>query len=349
MDTAEKIIQTCEANYDSTKGDCVDFAASVLKFYFKAPDFDGNVLADEVVARLKTARRGWTSTRSIATAIARAKMGDFVIAGMAGKDLGEAHGHLAVVVGVDNASSSGVVVPTAYAGSIGAAAIRRAPLSKTFNAQKVRTEGIDYYYKTPDTEPAASPFALRELFDRRPRAFRLASAAPLAAVPTMAWGKHVSDAFKTKIHDISAALSIEADHLMACVAFETGESFDPAEVNPVSGPTGLIQFKPATAAALGTTTAKLAVMSAENQLDYVNRYFSPYAGRLANLGDVYMAILWPKAIGKPDDYVLFAAPSVAYQQHKGLDLNKDDKVTRHEAYARVEAKLAKGMKIENYG
>lgn len=46
-----------------------------------------------------------------------------------------------------------------------------------------------------------------------------------------------------------------------------------------SGATGLIQFMPATAQGMGTTTAALAAMSAVQQLDYVQRYFKPYAAR----------------------------------------------------------------------
>ena len=47
---------------------------------------------------------------------------------------------------------------------------------------------------------------------------------------------------------------------------------------------------PATAKSLGTTTERLAQMSAEDQLNYVYKYFKPFDGRLNNLGDVYMAM-----------------------------------------------------------
>jgi hypothetical protein len=55
-----------------------------------------------------------------------------------------------------------------------------------------------------------------------------------------------------------------------------------------------------------------------------------------------MAILWPRAIGKPNDYVLFASPTKQYKQNSGLDQDRDGKVTKYEAAAAVRAKLTKG-------
>ncbi len=159
----------------------------------------------------------------------------------------------------------------------------------------------------------------------------------------IAWGAKVSADFKKKVLEISTHLGVDPDYLMACMAFESGESFSPSKANAAgSGATGLIQFMPATARALGTTTAALAKMTAVEQLDYVEKYFDPYRNRLKTLDDVYMAILWPAAIGRPDSYALFRSPSTAYTQNAGLDANKDGIVTKAEAAARVRAELHKG-------
>ena len=103
---AEKIIAKCELAYPLYSGDCVDFAADVLKHFFTLPDFDGNVLADSVVKNL-LASPAWTQTRSIAEAITAAKAGNFVIAGLRAADLGSANGHLAIVAGLDGQLSTG--------------------------------------------------------------------------------------------------------------------------------------------------------------------------------------------------------------------------------------------------
>jgi hypothetical protein len=69
----------------------------------------------------------------------------------------------------------------------------------------------------------------------------------------IAWGAHVSAAFRHKVIAIAARLAMDPNHLMAIMAFETGRSFDPAVTNHAgSGATGLIQFMPATARSLGT-------------------------------------------------------------------------------------------------
>lgn len=137
---------------------------------------------------------------------------------------------------------------------------------------------------------------------------------------------------------------------MACIAFESGETFRPDIKNMAgSGATGLIQFMPATARGLGTTVEALAKMTAVEQLDYVRLYFKPYQGRVKTLSDVYMAILWPAGIGKPEGWILWelAERPTTYRQNSGLDANKDGAITKAEAAAKVRAKLDKGRLPEN--
>jgi hypothetical protein len=165
----------------------------------------------------------------------------------------------------------------------------------------------------------------------------------------IAWGSHVSQVFRDRVWWICDELSLDPDHLMSCMAFETGRTFSASVRNGAgSGATGLIQFMPTTATGLGTTTDKLARMTAEDQLNFVYKYFRPYSGRLKTLADVYMTILYPKAVGKPESYVLFSEGK-AYSQNKGLDANKDNRVTKLEAAAKVTALYAEGRKPENLG
>lgn len=141
----------------------------------------------------------------------------------------------------------------------------------------------------------------------------------------------------------SVALSLNCSHidLLCCMAFETGRTMDPAIRNSI-GATGLIQFLRSTAIGLGTTTDALAAMTRTEQMDWVLKYFK--AGPLRKvaaptLEDLYMAIIWPAAVGKPNSYVLFSHPSKAYEQNKGLDLNKDGNITKDEAATKVKSQL----------
>jgi len=136
---------------------------------------------------------------------------------------------------------------------------------------------------------------------------------------------------------------------MAAMAFESARTFRPDIQHPSSKATGLIQFMPRTAKSLGTTTAKLKKMSAVQQLDFVEAYFKPYTGRLKDLDDLYMAILWPKAVARMASYVLFADPERAYRLNRGLDENHDGAVTKAEAANRVQQHLVEGLRQELRG
>lgn len=162
------------------------------------------------------------------------------------------------------------------------------------------------------------------------------------------YGAKVSPTFRDRVRWIANDLALPADDMMLCMGWESGQTFTASVRNGAgSGAVGLIQFMPQTAAALGTTTAKLAAMTPEDQLNYVWKYFSPHRGHLHNLGDIYMAILWPAAIGKTDGYVLFdrVTGPTAYAQNKGLDFNRDGHITRAEAYARVDGLRDIGRKL----
>lgn len=159
---------------------------------------------------------------------------------------------------------------------------------------------------------------------------------------TVVWGTKVSPTFKDRLFWLCDELDINPDYLMACMAFESAETFRPDIKNAAgSGATGLIQFMPSTALGLGTTVARLAAMTAEDQLNFVYKYFRPYKARLKTLEDTYMAILLPSQIGRPLDSVLFSG-GIAYRQNSGLDKNADGKVTKAEASAKVREKLEKG-------
>lgn len=185
-----------------------------------------------------------------------------------------------------------------------------------------------------------------------------ANSAPTPAVaagrPPLAWGQKVSKTFRDRVWWIADTLTaaqgaiFDANNLMACMAWESGETFSASVKNMAgSGATGLIQFMPATAKGLGTTTSRLAQMTAEDQLNFVYKYFVQTIkarGPVVSLEDVYMAILLPSAVGKPNSHPLFTG-SVAYRQNSGLDIDKDGKVTKFEAAAKVREKLEKGLKL----
>lgn len=163
------------------------------------------------------------------------------------------------------------------------------------------------------------------------------------------WGQRVSEEFRAKVRQIAKSLRLDPNWLMAVMAFETGRTFSPSVKNPGSSATGLIQFVSNTAIGLGTTIAKLSRMTDIQQLDYVEKYFAQYNKRIAGLGDAYMAVLWPKAIGRPDSYVMWERDSGPYQaQYRAnnkLDINNDGRITRGEAVSRVNEAYREGLQF----
>lgn len=181
----------------------------------------------------------------------------------------------------------------------------------------------------------------------------------------IAWSAKVSPAFATRVIKMAADLQIPdmvinngngttiqatgADQLMACMAFESGETFSPAIKNGAGAPYyGLIQFGKAAATDVGTTVEALVKMTAEQQLEYVYLYFKPLTGKLRSVSDLYMKILWPVAVGKPENYVLWdkATKPTTYTQNRGLDINGDGVITKAEAASKVVDKLKRGLQPE---
>jgi hypothetical protein len=189
-------------------------------------------------------------------------------------------------------------------------------------------------------------------------------------VNKLAWGVKFGPAETARLKQMITNLRWPAAALqwiMGNIAFETGRSFDPAQTNGI-GATGLIQFIPPTAIVYFNTAAQIAAMSADEkkaagiaackrlgamtvlqQLDYVEKYFTPYAGKVNNIGDAYLAILWPAGVGKPDDYVLWSKDKqpTSYAQNAGLDMNLDGTVTRAECTHRVTNLLIEGFIGDN--
>lgn len=186
-----------------------------------------------------------------------------------------------------------------------------------------------------------------DAWDMRIQGFRAGSEAPLIINTggSLVWGSRVSQEFRAKVREIADRQGKDPNWYMSVMAFETGREFKAYTRNPRSGATGLIQFIPSTAAGMGTSTAELARMTEVEQLDWVEKYFQPYLSRIANMGDMYMAVFMPKGIGKQDDFVLIDRDTqpVAYNQNRELDKNDDGKITRGEAVERVNRAYLEGQ------
>jgi surface antigen len=76
-------------------------------------------------------------------------------------------------------------------------------------------------------------------------------------------------------------------------------------------------------------------------MDWVEKYF--LAGPIARvknptLEDLYMAILWPVAVGQSNDYVMLRAGSIQYQQNP-LDVGGKGYITKADASSYVRRQI----------
>jgi hypothetical protein len=165
--------------------------------------------------------------------------------------------------------------------------------------------GIDFNEAVPGTDPATgAPINKQDqpgIVDRIKRFFGGITEPAKPSGPT-------AIGFQAKLRQVATALGVEADHLLKIMHFETAGTMDPRITSGTgTGAIGLIQFMPKIATSLGTSTAQLAQMSAEQQLNYVYQFYK--ANKLppgSSLSDIYLYTFMPAVArsGKPDTFVL---------------------------------------------
>ena len=157
-------------------------------------------------------------------------------------------------------------------------------------------------------------------------------------------------AFINKVKEVAKKYKADYVDLLAVMMMESGVS--PSKMGP-NGATGLIQFTEAARPSIGNVTlSQLRGMTREQQMHYVDMYFSKATPGIANLSsvslnDLYMSVLAPnRGFGKPDSTILYSDNAewiqkfpankqtfekLAYQQNSVLDKNGDRAITKEEA------------------
>lgn len=107
------------------------------------------------------------------------------------------------------------------------------------------------------------------------------------------------EAFKAKLVSICQALRINPNWMLFVMIKES--DLDPKSRNPRSSASGLIQFMDSTARDLGTSISAIRNMSGIEQLDYVYKYYKPYAGKMSCVEDVYLVTFMPGYFSSRND------------------------------------------------
>lgn len=139
--------------------------------------------------------------------------------------------------------------------------------------------------------------------------------------------------FMTEVNRVAGRLGVNPTNLLAIMRSES--SLNPQAVNRSTGASGLIQFMPRTAQSLGTSVEAIRQMTAAQQMPFVEKFFQSV--RLppgASAGKMYAYVFLP---GRANREVLTQSGENFYEMNKGLDVDKDGKIT----IADLDARLAR--------
>lgn len=146
--------------------------------------------------------------------------------------------------------------------------------------------------------------------------------------------------FLAKAKKIAQEIDCDYKDLIAVMNSESG--LNTKAVNPSSKATGLIQFMPQySKQVVGKTTQELYNMSPLEQLDYVEKYLKvckktyKVSGRLS-AGQLYTLVFTPAYVKRE---VLATKGEEFYSSNKGLDVNKDGKITMTDLSNKVRESL----------
>ncbi|URM38796.1 hypothetical protein [Flavobacterium anhuiense] len=151
--------------------------------------------------------------------------------------------------------------------------------------------------------------------------------------PQLIWGSRVSKEFRIKVVKICKNIEEKKDVafspnvLMNIMAFETVNTFSPKagtfknimDDDKKAGFVGLIQFGKDASDHLKIKRSELYNMTAEKQLDYVEKWFLlKTKNELKSATDIYLSVNYPVKAGKGhlDNEVVYGDPNAAYRANK---------------------------------
>jgi len=154
--------------------------------------------------------------------------------------------------------------------------------------------------------------------------------------------RSTSSAFRSALAEMALGLGLNPSYIAGVMAIETAHTFSPSIQNPFTKATGLIQFLPTTARAMGTSVEALQRMSNIEQLAWVRQFFRPYAKRIRPSvpGDYYLAVFYPALIGRDPSTVIYSAGDTGYAQNAGLDRNADGVITVGDVTGTIDGVIA---------
>lgn len=141
--------------------------------------------------------------------------------------------------------------------------------------------------------------------------------ASLLAVPGLA---STSAAFRARLYSLAVRGGWNPDAIAAVISTES--RFNPRARSGTSSAVGLLQWVAATARLLGTNAEALLRMTAEEQLDVVERFYQRMLpGRAPKDPAAYYLVNWGRGdlADAPDEHVVWRAGSPEYDANRAVD------------------------------
>jgi hypothetical protein len=139
--------------------------------------------------------------------------------------------------------------------------------------------------------------------------------------------KYFNKCDRKEARRICKELGIETKWFYSAIKIESGGNRKAQNKN--SKATGLIGFLPSTAKRLNTSVEEIQQMSNIEQFECIKKYIkvSTKGRKIKSKIDLYLAILYPSALGRPNSYVIAKKNTNACNWNKPLDVDKDSTLT----------------------
>lgn len=160
-----------------------------------------------------------------------------------------------------------------------------------------------------------------------------------------------SPGYNTKVSQIAAKMNLKPDDIRQI--FHQESSTNPQSgIKKSRGAVGLLQFTEIARKDLNVTRDQVLKMSAEEQLDLVDRYLSRYKEKVKNIYDLSLATIYPNAISKSDDFVIGSEVSPARaaeigRENKGINNGKPFTKAQYKSWVKKNIKPGLNVTDEN--
>lgn len=152
-----------------------------------------------------------------------------------------------------------------------------------------------------------------------------------------------ADEFKEKVIDICDRLGIDNPNWLMLTIIKESDC-NPKARNPKGSASGLIQFLDSTAHSLGTSIGAIRQMNGVEQLEYVYKYYKPYANQMTCPEDVYLVTFMPGYFKDRNNGSKVIATGSAVAANKIMDLNQDGQIRMDEFKEYVTNNISKKYK-----